>query len=75
MEAGADKDLRADLSEEGGKTALMFARDRGHLEIARLLVEAGADKDKGDEFSKTALMFACDTGLLDIASLLVQAGA
>ena len=41
-EAGADKDLRADLRQEGGETPLMFACDKGHLEIARLLEAAAA---------------------------------
>ena len=39
--------LRPDCSQdEDGATALIVASENGHLEVARLLCEAGADKDK-----------------------------
>ena len=45
MEAGAGRDL----TDDDGKTALMLACDRGHEEIVRLLVEAGAEKALKDD--------------------------
>ena len=36
----------------------MFASENCHFEIARLLVDAGADKDCEDESGMTALMLA-----------------
>ena len=36
--------------------------ENGHLEIVRLLVEAGADKDKAKTFGATPLYIACEKG-------------
>ena len=70
--------LRPDCTqgEDGDmNTALMFASVEGHLEVARLLCEAGADKDKASEDGDTALMFASFKGHLEVARLLCEAGA
>eukprot|EP00439_Symbiodinium_sp_Y106_P020486 s1747_g2.t1 len=53
----------------------MFACQRGHVEVARLLLEAGAEKDCRNHDSKTALRFACQWGQLDVARWLLEAGA
>eukprot|EP00439_Symbiodinium_sp_Y106_P053280 s1119_g7.t1 len=53
----------------------MRACHRGHLEVARLLLEAGAAKDCWDHRGTTALMRACDGGNLKVALLLLEAGA
>jgi ankyrin repeat protein len=45
-EAGADIDKTLD----GGATPLYLASQKGHLEVARLLVEAGAAMDKALDF-------------------------
>ena len=47
----------------------------GHLEVARLLSGAGADKDKAMQDGRTALMWASQYGHLDVARLLCEAGA
>ena len=65
-EAGADKDKAG----EDGSTALMWASQKGHLEVVQLLCEAGADKDNANQEGATALMFAPTHGHLDVARLL-----
>ncbi|OLQ14711.1 Ankyrin repeat domain-containing protein 50 [Symbiodinium microadriaticum] len=57
LEDGDDKDQAC----KDGKTGLHIAAQNGHLEVARLLVEAGAD-------------IATQKGHLDVVSLLVEAG-
>ena len=47
----------------------------GHLEVVRLLVEAGADKNKADNDGLTPLFMASHNGLLEIVRLLIDAGA
>ena len=48
---------------------------KGHLEVVRLLVEAGADKDKAGNHGSTPLSIARSGGHYEIAKLLVEAGA
>lgn len=63
------------LKDDSGNTALMFAASGGHLEIARVLVETGADINLRDEYGETALMLASAKGHLEIASLLIENNA
>jgi ankyrin repeat protein len=58
-----------------GRTALMIAAAEGHLEVVRLLVEAGSDFNIVDAEGSTALTLARSYGNLDVAALLEQAGA
>ena len=58
-----------------GETALMFAIEKGHNEIARLLIENGADIDAQDKYQRTALMRASARGNTDMVALLVENGA
>eukprot|EP00439_Symbiodinium_sp_Y106_P027770 s7029_g3.t1 len=53
----------------------MFASWSGRLEVARLLLEAGAHKDCRRDDGMTALMLASSTGRLRVAHLLLEAGA
>ena len=46
-----------------------------HPEIARLLIENGADVNTKDGFGDTVLMFACEQGHLDLAEFLLKRGA
>jgi uncharacterized protein len=73
LEAGAD----AVTPDEGGKTVLMTAADRGHLGITRSLLAHGCgDIDARDGDGRTAIWWACywnrDAG---VALLLLEAGA
>ena len=45
-------------SEAVGTTALILASMEGHLEVVRLLCEAGADKDKANQGGMRALTVA-----------------
>ena len=60
---------------QGFGTPLLLASARGHLEVAQLLCEAGADKDKAMQEGDTALLAASRNGCLEVARLLVEAGA
>ena len=59
----------------------MLASENGHLEVARLLCEAGADNDKEDAHNETALMLASSRPAgrqdvaLEVVRLLCEAGA
>jgi ankyrin repeat protein len=43
--------------------------------IVRLVLEAGADRDKADNMGSTPFLVACRIGKAEIARLLVDAGA
>ena len=58
-----------------GRTALIIAAIEGHLEIVRMLVEAGSDLNIVDAEGSTALTLARSYGNLDVAALLAEAGA
>ena len=52
----------------------MFASQGGHVEVVRLLLEAGAEKDCNDRDGITAVMLASAFGRFDVVRLLVEAG-
>ena len=47
----------------------------GHMEVAQLLLEAGADKDAASNSGKTALYFAAGEGHMELVQLFLEAGA
>eukprot|EP00755_Sulcionema_specki_P002629 Sspe_Gene.118946::Locus_113564_Transcript_1_1_Confidence_1.000_Length_757::g.118946::m.118946 len=57
-----------------GTTALMACSRSGHLAIARLLIDNGADVNQQDAEHWNALHYACFSGHADIARLLLQHG-
>ena len=59
----------------GENTALMYAVRKGYAEIARLLIEAGADVNMRTDWGTTALQDAKDNEQIDIVNLLIEAGA
>lgn len=59
-----------------GLTPLAVAACCGHLDAVELLLEAGADKNKGEEGTGlTALALACKNGRLEVARFLLESGA
>jgi ankyrin repeat protein len=68
----ADKNKAA----KSGYTPLISASMNGHADAVRLLVEAGADKDKVETADgMSALHWAACDGHLEAARILVEAGA
>jgi hypothetical protein len=65
------------LNEETGyyRTALQAASVQGHLAIAQMLIEAGADISQESGDYGTALQAAAIQGHLDIVQLLIMGGA
>ena len=58
-----------------GKTAMHYAAEYGNIEIAQLLIEAGADVQHRDFDKATALHHAAVGGFVDIVKLLLENGA
>ena len=82
---GASEDLIKGLIEHGadvnarfktGRTPLMLAVKMGKIEVARLLIDRGADLNQKAEIDgKTPLIIAAEEGYTDIAKFLVGKGA
>lgn len=64
-----------DLKTHDGRSALHFAAEGGHEEIARFLIERGADVHLVGENGITALRMAAEKGHIPIVRLLLEAGA
>lgn len=64
-----------ELTASNGKSALMVAAKTGHLELARVLVQAGADVNETTETQGTPFMFAVLGGHEDLARWLLRQGA
>ena len=58
-----------------GRSALLLAAERFHLEVVRLLLEAGACSDRATQNGVTPLHFASMRGHLEMVRLLLAAGA
>ena len=58
------------MTNNEGYTALMLASVNGRIEVLRLLLDAGADKNMADNDGDTAAMLASLRGHVDIVSLL-----
>lgn len=69
LKSGADPDIR----EEGGKTALYIAVENRFAEVARLLIEAGADVNLG-VYGRTPIL-AWKFHNTEIAECLIKHGA
>ena len=74
LEAEAHKDW---VTLDKGKTALHFAARRGHSQVAKLLLEYGAEKDiaTADVHGKTPLHIAAFHGHDEVVRLLLEFGA
>ena len=67
--------LKPDRMAEAANELVEYAAETGHVEVARALLEAGADKDFLSSSGMTALMQASSKGHLEVVRLLLQAGA
>ncbi len=54
---------------------LRIASDGGHAAVVELLLQAGADKNKGGKDGLAPLLIASENGHRDVVELLLQAGA
>lgn len=76
VRAALDAGIPVDAPFRYERTALSFAAARGHLEIARLLLERGADPMKKDTFyGMTPLMWAVSEGHVGVVRLCLERGA
>ena len=72
LDAGADVNARTRYDS----TPLFFAADRGHVEVARLLIERGADLNVKDNFyNATALGLAMSKKHTAVVALFAEKGA
>ncbi len=67
-EAGVD----INLSDDDGRTPLMFAAFNGHHEIVAFLLEKGAFVDMHDAFNRTALLYAATGPFPQTVELLLK---
>ena len=64
-------DLQVNMQDTGGYTALMYACSSGGLEIVKLLLDMGADKNLQTKKGNTALYFAEKGNHSEIVKLLI----
>jgi hypothetical protein len=76
VKALLDKGASANSKSSYGQTPLFFACDRGYVEVAKLLIERGADVNVEDTFyHATALTWAIQNNHPDVLKLLLDHGA
>ncbi|EJW73998.1 hypothetical protein WUBG_15094, partial [Wuchereria bancrofti] len=63
------------LTKYDGRTALHFASQHANLDIIRLLIHNGANKDAQDSLDQTPLFLAASEGHLDAVECLINLGA
>ena len=76
VQALLQRPMNLSLTDEyGDATPIHLAAYRGHLEVVRLLLEAGAEKDARRADGKTALQLAAWGGQTEMVQLLLENGA
>ena len=63
-----------DAVDQSGRTALMWAAQRGHLPCMLLLLQHNADMNLRNQFGYTALILACLRGHIKCVELLLKYG-
>ena len=63
------------VADEYDKTALHWAAEKDHVEIARMLLDAGADIEAKTNWGDTSLQWAATMGSSKVADLLLGRGA
>ncbi|KAF0740052.1 hypothetical protein Ae201684P_016152 [Aphanomyces euteiches] len=58
--------------EGDGRTALMYAANRGHKDVVELLLNYLAEVDHVDHTGKTALMMAAEVGSEEVVQVLIE---
>jgi len=71
----ANQNIAVNMKDDYGYTALMEASQRGHTEIARALLAAGANVNMQNKYGDTALMEASQRGHTEVVRALLAAGA
>ena len=61
-----DRGARVDDADDRGRTALMIAAERGHAEVAKLLLAHGADPARREQQGKTAADLAASDGVRSV---------
>lgn len=61
--------------DDQGRTGLQIAATSGNLQIAAILIKAGANLDARDRLGNTALHLAVDRNQAEVAQLLLDVGA
>ena len=51
------------------------AAEENTMDLAKMLIEAGADVNTSDDNGRTALMIAAEKNAVDLAKMLIEAGA
>jgi ankyrin repeat protein len=72
LTAGADVKARTAAYHV---TPLLLAVERGHFDVAQLLLQAGASPDAADIYGHTCLTIALERGRIDMLAAFVAAGA
>ena len=71
-----DAGVPVDGTNQYGATALTYAASKGHLDVAQLLVERGADVNASDTFySSTPAGWAAYDGHVEMVRVLYESGA
>ena len=75
LEHHASTDGFVNVTDEDGRTSLIYASRNGHLDVVQLLLAQGAAVNQADNNGWTPLIFTSEKGHLDVAQLLLVQGA
>lgn len=70
-----NRSVNLDAADSDGWTPLHYAADRGHVEVAQVLLDEGANVNARDTSKRTPLHLAALTGLVEVMKVLLANGA